>query len=199
MRSLSCASKKQARALFAQRAATAHDPGLHRSHGNFHDLRHFLVRKPFKIPQDHGGTKDLVHASQRLLHGSLHFHAGKLVKGRQCRVFDFQCCASIFSRCVHRTLPAQVAPRPAALIERFAHRNAIEPRPQRTSLSKSSYAAERLQEDLLGDIRGVIRVTEHPGHKPVHLAVVVGDEPVERRLGAAAQLRHELGFVPRPG
>ena len=90
-------------------------------------------------------------------------------------------------------------PQPAPVIQRFADGDAVQPGLQRTAAPESPDAAKRLEKDILRDVGCVAGLRDHPGNEAVNRARIVRHQPVECRAGSALQLRHEFGFVLRPG
>src|SRR5271170_7404439 len=70
--------------------------------------------------------------------------------------------------------------------------DAIQPRLQRTALPESANPAKGAQENLLRHVGGVGRIRKNAVNQVVHPGVIIGDQPVERRVRARLQLGHQL-------
>src|ERR1700751_1224500 len=90
---------------------------------------------------------------------------------------------------------------PAAMIQGLANGNAIQPRLQRTALTKVTDSFERFQEHFLSGVGSVGRIPQHAEDQVVDRGMVVGYQPVEGRFRAGLQLGDEVGFIlaPREG
>jgi len=133
------------------------------------------------------------------LHRLLHFVGSGLIERRATGVLDFDGGAAILGNQVNRVLLAMMPPEPAPVIQSLADGDAVQPSLQRTAAPKAANPAKRLQENILRNIRGVARLLNHSYDEAVNWPRVARDQPVERRAGATLQLRHEFGFVLRPG
>src|SRR5205807_6287048 len=87
---------------------------------------------------------------------------------------------------------------PALVVQRFANRDAVEPRLQRTALAEIANSAESFQENFLGAVGGIGSIAEHAENEVIDRSMVVRDEPVEGRLRAGLQLVDEIGFIAAP-
>src|SRR5216683_4332189 len=90
-------------------------------------------------------------------------------------------------------------PQPTPVVQRFADRDSVQPSFQGAAPPKSSNPLERLEKDVLRDIRSIERLGNDAYYKAIDRARIVGHQPVECRPGATLELRHELGFVLGPG
>src|SRR5437879_6480610 len=98
---------------------------------------------------------------QRILHDGLNLARGQLLEGCGAEIFDFDGSLPFFYFGVDGDVFLQVAFEPAAMIERFADADAIEPGFQRAALPETANATKSLEEDFLRAIGGVRRITEH--------------------------------------
>ncbi len=87
---------------------------------------------------------------------------------------------------------------PALVVQRFANRNAVKPSFQGAAPAEIANAAKGFQENFLSAVGRVRSVAEHPEDEVIDRRMIVGDEPVERRLRAGLQLVDEVGFIVAP-
>ena len=87
---------------------------------------------------------------------------------------------------------------PAAVIQRFANGDAVQPGLQGAALTEMANALECFQENFLGGIGGIGSVAEHAENQVKDGTVVVSDQPVEGRFRAGLQLGDKVGFISAP-
>src|SRR5438445_1035394 len=182
---------------FAQRPASTQNARLHRTHRNVQDLGHLFVGESFQITQDDRRSKDRRHFCQCPLNHLLNFVAGEFLEWGYPGAFKLSRAVDLLL--LDGSLESQMTPETAPVIQTLAHRDAIQPGLQGTAVTKRANAPECLQKHLLRHVGSIVRIAQYPGYDRVDRGVIVGHEPVESRFGAAAQLRHDLGFVLRPG
>src|SRR5215467_17507 len=124
-----------ARAMFAEQrieqflegAASAQDARFHRTDATLEYLGNFLVAQTLQVAQDDGAAKHIRYPGKRLLHNSLNFARSQLIEWRCVQVFDLDAHLTFFGFRVDRNVFLQMTLEPAAVIEGFANRDAIEP------------------------------------------------------------------------
>ena len=183
---------------FFQGAAPAKDAGLHRADAAFQDFGNFLVTQAFQIAQNHRAAKDLRNLLQSAVDDRLSFQGRELLERRGAEILDFDARMTFFRFGVDGDIFLQVALEPALVIQRFANRDAVEPRFQRAALAEIANPAEGFQENFLGAVGGIGSIAEHAENEVIDRSMVVRDEPVEGRLRAGLQLVDEIGFIAAP-
>jgi len=183
---------------FLEAAASAQDAGLHRADAAFQNFGNFLVTQTFEIAQNHRAAKNLRNLLQSAVDDRLNFLRRQLLEGSGAEILDFDARVALFRFGVERNIFLQVTLEPALVIQRFANRDAVEPRFQRAALAEITNSAEGFQEDFLGAVGGIGSIAEHAENKVIDRSVVVRDKPVEGRLRAGLQLMDEIGFIAAP-
>ena len=183
---------------FLQRAAPAKDAGLHRANAALQNFRNFLVTQAFEVAQNHRAAKNLRNLLQSAVDDRLNFLCRQLLERRGAKILDFDARMPFFRFRVDGNIFLQVALEPALVVQRFANRDAVEPRFQRAALAEIANPAKGFQENFLGAVGGIGSIAEHAENKVIDRSVVVRDEPVEGRLRAGLQLMDEIGFIAAP-
>src|SRR5580700_2823918 len=146
---------------FFESAAAAKDAGLHRAYAHFQHFGDFLVAQTLEVSQDHRAAKDLRNLLQSDLHRYLNLLGCEPIEGSSAEVRDVDLGKTFFGLGVNRDILLQVALEPAAMIERFADRDAVEPSLQGAALSKLADALEGFQENFLSGVGSVSGIAEH--------------------------------------
>ena len=129
-------SGREFRGAFAGRGESA----ISRFPGNFQDFGYLFVRQPFEISQNHGAAEGGGNSGEGAANGGLHFVRGALLEGlasRSCKC-SVSWQAGFFG--VDGNLVAVMPPEPAAVVERLAHGDAVEPCFQGASAAESADA-----------------------------------------------------------
>src|SRR5579859_2290680 len=132
-----------------QRAASAQDARLNGADAAFQNFGDFFVAQTFQVAQNHRAAKNFGHLREGGLYGALNFARGELIEGSRASVFDFERRVTFVWFGVNRNVLLQVTLEPAAIVERFANRNAIEPGLERAAAAKLSDPFEGLEKDFL--------------------------------------------------
>src|SRR5208282_4197917 len=117
---------------------------------------------------------------------------------RGVEVFEFESWHAAVRVVVDRNLLPVMTPAPAPVVQRLAHRNAIEPGLERAAAPESANPAKCAQEYFLSHVGGIRRIGEYSVDEVIYAAVVVGDEPFECGVGTRLEFGYELGFVSAP-
>src|SRR5256885_15987241 len=128
----------------------------------------------------------------------LNFLCRQLLERRGAKILDFDARMPFFRFRVDGNIFLQVALEPALVVQRFANRDAVEPRFQRAALAEIANPAKGFQENFLGAVGGIGSIAEHAENEVIDRSMVVRDKPVEGRLRAGLQLMDEIGFIAAP-
>lgn len=137
---------------FTEHSAAAEDARFHGSYGNFQDFGDLFVRKPLEISQNHGAAERGGNSGKGAADGGLHFVRGTLLEGRRFQVLQVQGLVARGLFGVDRNLISVMPPEPAAVVERLAHGDPVEPRLERASAAESADAPESVNEHFLCDV-----------------------------------------------
>lgn len=146
---------------FTQRAPTAQDTGFHRAHAALENFSDFFIAEAFEVAQNYRAAKYVRYLLQSVLHGVLNLSRGELLEGRSAKVFDINVRMAFFRFGIDGDVFLQMALEPAAMIERFAYGDAIQPGFQGAAAAKSVNAAKGLKKDFLRAVRGIGHIAEH--------------------------------------
>src|SRR6266704_2260410 len=122
----------------------------------------------------------------------------ELLERRGSEILDFDAALAFFRFGVDGNILLKMTLEPALVIQRFANRDAVEPRFQRAALAETANAAKGLQENFLGAVGGIGSIAQHAENEVIDRCMIVSDEPVEGRLRACLQLVDEFGFIAAP-
>ena len=166
-------------------------------------LRHFLINETLDVAQDESGAEGFRHLSQRGFDACTVFRMHGGIERRFLRIDQqlFQPDGSGVSALVdllfdgYFLLP--VTHPPAPLVGCFPQRDPVNPRAQARFAVEIAHPAEDLDEDFLGEVRGIGTIVHGAREERIDGLVVTGDEPGEGLLGTSAQLDYE-GRLLRP-
>src|SRR6266700_158531 len=178
--------------------APAKDAGFDRADGAFQNFGDFLVTQAFEVAQNHRAAKNIGNMLQRFVNGHLNFQRRELLERRGTEILDFDAALAFFRFGVDGNMLLKMTLEPALVIQRFANRDAGEPRFQRAALAETANAAKGLQENFLGAVGGIGSIAKHAENEVIDRCMIVSDEPVEGRLRARLQLVDEFGFIAAP-
>ena len=144
-----------------QGATPAQDAGLDGADAALENLGDFFVAEAFKVAQNHGAAERMRDLLQSLVHNGLKFLRSEKVEGRGAGVFDFESGVPLVGSRIDGNVFLEMALEPAAVIERFADSDAVEPGLERAAAMEAANSLEGFQKNFLSSVGGIGSITEH--------------------------------------